>query len=157
VQLGINNPHAPFKQIDVLVVLEPRDVALIWLMTRRQGRRDMLVVRGHLRRPARCEFDYLDPASWSGKDALAHHTPAGWQKTNDGAYLLAAESIEAAAIVREILPIVQRMGTPLLRLSARRTVPHLEIHVASPWTAGVAGREAMQAVKEAGNLLLPQK
>jgi hypothetical protein len=156
VQMGMATARAPFKQIDILVMMEPRDVAILWFLTRRQGRRDTLILRGHLLRAARSEFDILDAKSWSGKDALAHLTPDTWQQTAFAGMLLAAENSAAAQAAQQLLPVVQRMGGQVVRFSARRTVPNLEIHVTAPWSGQVSSREAMQAFKEIAEALLPQ-
>jgi len=156
VQLGMSEPRSPFKHIDILVMLEPRDVVPLWLASRRGGRRDTLILRGDLRRAARDQFDVVDASSWSGKDCLKHHTPAGWeQETQDG--LLHAYVHEGAAqIVQEALPLAQKMGGRLLRLSVRQTVPHLEIHLLAPWKGDVAGKDSLAVFRQIGEMLQPK-
>lgn len=156
VQMGMNAPRPPFKHIDILVMLEPRDVVFFWLASRRGGRRDALVLRGDLRRAARCEFDVLDASSWSGKDALKHHTPAEWKQESHEGLLFAAEDEEAVEVAQQILPLAQKMGGRLVRLSARRTVPHLEIHLVAPWNGSVEGKDALAIFRQAGEMLLPK-
>src|SRR5512146_1262926 len=42
-ELKIRQAEAPFRSAEILVVLEPRDVAPYWLLARLRGRRDLLV------------------------------------------------------------------------------------------------------------------
>jgi len=154
VQLGMTDPRPPFKHIDILVMLEPRDVAVMWLASRRGGRRDALILRGNLRRPACCEFDVLDPSSWSGKDALKHHTPAEWARQTRDGLLFAAEGEAAVEVAQQILPLAQKMGGRLVRLSARSTVPHLEIHLLAPWNGSVDGKDSLAIYRQIGEMLL---
>src|SRR5574340_554342 len=49
VELKIQQAKAPFRQAEVLVVLEPRDVAPLWGLARLRGRRDLFIFRGSLR------------------------------------------------------------------------------------------------------------
>ena len=49
VHLQIENAREPFRRVEVLVVLEPRDVPPLWLLSRLRGRRDLLIVRTELR------------------------------------------------------------------------------------------------------------
>ncbi|MGI9100878.1 MAG: hypothetical protein ACR2IF_00405 [Terriglobales bacterium] len=65
VELKIPNAKPPFRDAEVLVVLEPRDVAPLWWVARLRGRRDLLVVRGALQRVPKSELDAADPRVWT--------------------------------------------------------------------------------------------
>src|SRR3972149_5386331 len=65
VDLGIAKARAPFRQAQLLLVLEPRDVPWFWIIAHARGRRDMLIVRGQLLSAPQYEFDLLAPGSWS--------------------------------------------------------------------------------------------
>src|SRR5919106_3023255 len=60
VVLKIERAREPFRQAEVVVVLEPRDVALLWAFARRRGRRDFVILRGWLRRAPRFELEAGD-------------------------------------------------------------------------------------------------
>ena len=49
VELKIAEAKAPFRSAEVLVVLEPRDVPLMWWWAHARGRRDLLIFRSQLR------------------------------------------------------------------------------------------------------------
>src|SRR5205823_3675379 len=51
VKLSIAKAHNPFRAIEILVVMEPRDVPPFWLHGHLNGRRDTLILRGQLRQP----------------------------------------------------------------------------------------------------------
>ena len=65
VELTIPSAKEPFRQAEVVVVLEPRDVPFLWWYDRVRGRRDLLIVRGQLRRTPGFEFEALDPRCWT--------------------------------------------------------------------------------------------
>jgi len=156
VDLGINAAREPFKSIEILVLQEPRDVVLLWWLAHRQGRRDMMIVRGHLRRHALVQFDLVDPKSPSGKQTLADVTPDNWERKEWAEGLvLAAESAEASSMAGQLLPYLGRVGPRLMRASVRRTVPHVEIHVTAPWGQERSAEDVFRAVKEIGQQLLP--
>jgi hypothetical protein len=155
IQLGLNGPRAPFKQVDILVILEPRDVAVRWLLAKRNRRSDTLILRAHLRRLPRGQFDILDASTWNGKDALAHHTPPEWAQSTLDAFLIASADAAGVALATQTLPIVKRMGSRLLRVSLRRTLPHVEIHLGAPWTGDISSEDVLNAFKEVGDLLMP--
>src|SRR5688500_10585716 len=66
--LKIARAEEPFREAEVVVVLEPRDVGLLWAWGRRRGRRDFVILRGWLRRPPIFELEAGDLTGWTGGD-----------------------------------------------------------------------------------------
>jgi hypothetical protein len=130
VQLDIVEPVEPFREATVLVVLQPRDVPLLWLVSRARGRRDVVIVRGNLRRAPTFDLEAADPAAWL--QASDSDEVAGWAEVEFGgsrastAGAVQPQSVEAA---RETWRRISGAGGVVWRLSIRRTVPHLEVHV----------------------------
>ena len=77
VEMVIRDGKAPFAGVTLVIFLEPRDVPWMWALGRSRGRRDTLIIRGVLRRAPEVELEALDPASWSGRDAL-RRVPPEW-------------------------------------------------------------------------------
>ena len=77
VELVIDQGKAQFTRAAVVIFLEPRDLPW-WPISRSRGRRDTLILRGTLRRAPKFELEIVDPASWSGRDALPR-IPREWQ------------------------------------------------------------------------------
>ena len=46
IELKIADAKPPFREAEVVVVLEPRDVPILWWFARLRGRRDLLMPRG---------------------------------------------------------------------------------------------------------------
>jgi hypothetical protein len=157
VTLGLNAANEPFKSAEVLFLMEPRDVIPLWLLAHFvRHRRDFMIVRGDLRRHARVEFNVLDEKSWSGKEALKNNTPREWTRTAlPGGLLLAAEGPDAANAARQMLAQMGPLATRVRRVSVRRTLPHLEVHMNVPWESGVSSTDVLTIIKNSGKLLLP--
>ena len=107
VEMVIRDGKAPFASATLVIFLEPRDMPWMWALGRSRGRRDTLIVRGVLRRRPAVEFEALDPASWSGRDALPARAPASWPSRRwghaaDGSRLRHAPRA-AAALTRSAL------------------------------------------------------
>src|SRR5512143_2260110 len=68
-ELKIQSAKEPFRQAEVVVVLEPRDVPFLWWYYRARGRRDLLIVRGQLRHTPGFEFEALDRRCWLAQAA----------------------------------------------------------------------------------------
>jgi len=135
IDLTLVKARAPFKSMQLLVVMEPRDVPWFWLIARAQGRRDMLIIRGQLLSAPSYEFDLLAPGSWSESQRAGGGEARQWtmepletlnfrapQQTRSLSRSLAVPLLQAA---QQVHPIVWRLST-------RRDDPHLELHVPLP-------------------------
>ncbi len=152
VELKIAKGKPPFRNAETLVVLEPRDVPLLWAFARAQGRRDLLIVRAQLESAPPFELEAFDPNGWT-----THHTERDVQKKNwtrlelgAGAALRAYYSGDAGArAAKPLIDLAARAGG-LVRLSLHRTVPNLEIHLKLPDLAAQSSRELFQRIRQIG-------
>lgn len=150
VQLDFVEPLEPFREVSVLVVLEPRDVPLIWLFTRARGRRDIVIFRMSLRRAPRIELEATDPAAWiKAGDA---EEAAGWPAAAfpEGVVATAALGSNAAdvAAARRAWEALGSVSDGVWRMSIRRTVPHLELHVRPPRDDRAAPERMVGAIRD---------
>ena len=129
VELVINEGKAQFAKVTVVIFLEPRDLPW-WPISRIRGRRDTLILRGNLRRSPGFELEIVDPASWSGRNALPR-IPREWQ-IRDGKLRIHHENAAALERAEVLLAAAQRAGLTVLRLSVRRTEPNFQLHIALP-------------------------
>ena len=141
VELTIVEPSAPLREATVVVVLEPRDVSVLWAFARSRGRRDFIIIRANLRRPPRFSADAGDPTGWTGR--LEDVADRGWRQTtwSDGvvAYLDGNADEE---LVRDGWRQLERVTAGVWRLTIQPVVPHLEAHVRPPDRASV-GADAL--------------
>jgi hypothetical protein len=56
-RLNVFQPMLPFKQVEVVYLLEPRENLLFWLFHRLQGRRDELILKISLPKPPKVEME----------------------------------------------------------------------------------------------------
>lgn len=126
VELVINEGKAALASAAVVIFMEPRDLPW-WPLSRMQGRRDTLIIRGVLRRTPSVELEALDPASWSGRDALPR-VPKEWPVRDLKRLKIFGEQKRAEAL----LALAERSGLEVRRLSLRRSEPNFQLHVALP-------------------------
>jgi hypothetical protein len=146
VEMTIREARPPFASVTVVVFLEPRD--LPW--GRLLRRRDTLIVRGMLRRAPEVEFEVLDPASWSGREA-APRVPPEWQARPAGAaggLVVHHSSAEGVTRAGTLLAAARDARLDAMRLAARRGEPHFQLHVPLPDT----GRPARGYFEAVSNL-----
>ena len=135
VELVIAKARQPFRRVELIVVLEPRDVPWFWLMSRAQGRRDMLIVRGQLATAPQFEFDLLSPGSWSERETVGRGAGKRWETESLSEARFCAPSA-TRPLSRQIAPAAleaARSVNPIVwRLSSRRESPQFELHVPLP-------------------------
>jgi hypothetical protein len=125
VELKIQNAKPPFRDAEVLVVLEPRDVAINWWLARLRGRRDLLVVRGALQRVPRLELEASDPKAWALGPPDPRIASSHWSSQT-----VARLTVHSPANFSSAAAVAQLAcadNYPPVRLSIRRTAPNLEI------------------------------
>jgi len=152
VEMVIRDGKAPFASVTMVVFLEPRDTPWMWALGRARGRRDTLIIRGVLRQVAQLEFEALDAASWSGREAI-RRVPTEWlvrQASETGDLVVHYGSAAALTLADALLAEAQRAGLDVKRLSIRRTEPHFQVHVSLPDQRQPARDffEAVQAIAE---------
>jgi len=135
VHLGIAKARSPFQQVDLLLVLEPRDVPWFWLLAHARGRRDMLIVRGQLASAPRYEFDLVAPGGWSERETLRRGEARPWEtELLDSQNFRAPQTTRALSrqVAPDLLSAARKMNPTVWRLSSRRESPQLELHVPLP-------------------------
>jgi len=150
VRLEIVDPRPPFREAEVVVVLEPRDVGLLWAWARARRRRDFLIVRARLERSPRFELVAADLRGWTGRDALRDVDPEAWTFADFGDPSIRAAHGPGAepATTRQLWDRLAGASGGVWRLSIRRTPPHLEIHLLPPDTAAVGAEGLIGTVAE---------
>lgn len=149
VVLKIAEAKEPFREAEVVVVLEPRDVALLWAWSRRRGRRDFIILRGWLRRAPRFELEAGDERGWTGSDRLKGIDPETWDRSEWDGVRVARSRDADPEVARRLWDELARASGGVWRLSVRRHHPHLEVHVLPPDRATSADR-LIGAFRETG-------
>ncbi|MGH2428939.1 MAG: hypothetical protein ACRDGV_08665 [Candidatus Limnocylindria bacterium] len=159
VELRIVQPETPFREAELLVVLEPRDLGALWALAHRRGRRDFLIVRTRLVRAPRFSADLADPASWTMGDVrrrwAGERADSSWSGTWDGTALEARH--DATAKLDDLRGWWGQLASAsggVWRVSISPTVPHLEIHLLPP-PHGVSSRRLMETVREVARQVAP--
>jgi hypothetical protein len=144
VQLNMVEPNEPFREVELVAVLEPRDIGLLWAMARARRRRDFVIFRGRLVRSPGFELEAGDLRGWTGQDGLRKLDPeawssADWDDPNVRVFHSPGADLDAA---RAAWRSLAEASGGMWRLSIRRTPPHLEVHALLP-TARSTGAEGL--------------
>jgi len=128
VELKIQNAKEPFRQAELVIVLEPRDVPFLWWYYHLRGRCDLLIVRAQLRDVSGAEFEAFDPSTWSARGVESKLRFRNWNPIPLASPPLVAYAAGNPPAAAELLESLVRAGCQPVRLAVRRSEPNLEIH-----------------------------
>jgi hypothetical protein len=158
VVLRIAEAHEPFREAEVVMVLQPRDIPLLWAFSRRRGRRDFLILRGWLRSAPDFEVEAGDARGWTGRDRLKRLDAEAWREASwseEHVRVLTSGDAEPTAARRAWEALAAASGG-VWRLSVRREHPHLEIHVLPPDLA-VPAERLVETFRDVGRSVMRPK
>lgn len=150
-ELGIQQAKNPFRRLDTLLVMAPRDVFWMQAIAAVQGRRDTLIFRAVLSTPPFIDLELADPKTWTGRTALGQASQRNWDRREyRGLELMAPRgSLDLAAST------LDRLGAPLeklspryARLSLRRSAPNFELHLPFPGHRTTNAVDYFEALRE---------
>lgn len=133
VELKMAKAKEPFRSAEVLVVMEPRDVPIMWLWGHLQGRRDLIIFRTQLRAAPSFDLEAHGSRVWSS--ALPREDMSNWSSLPVGAannMRVKYQGNVSPAQINDLISLASRDGVELMRLAVHRTVPNLELHFLLP-------------------------
>jgi len=121
----------PFSQVQLIAILEPREILLWWPIQRFLRRqRDQLVVQAQLRSSPRANLAVLDPGHPLGRTWRARAERRHWvvETTGDPSALLLAyppRSQTSAHLAQRLAALIADQPIPVWVLSVSQRLPHL--------------------------------
>lgn len=150
VELKIAKAKDPFRSAELLVVMEPRDVPMMWWWARTRGRRDLIILRGQLRAAPHFDLEARGRRAWAQTDLKGDGSPK-WIAVQGGvANSMSADyrgEISPFSINRLIVS-ASLDGLTLTRLAIRRAVPNLEVHFLLPKFDQVSAQRVFNSLRE---------
>jgi hypothetical protein len=153
VELSIADAKPPFRDATVMVVLEPRDVGLVWAWARSRGRRDFLIFRANLRRAPRFSLDAGDPRGWTGRLGEPDGDDAERRIDWPGATTAYATPGADEAAARLAWGRLAAAGDGVWRMTVQPVVPHLEVHLRPPANGRVSADRVIEPIRELAEAL----
>ncbi|MBI3914032.1 MAG: hypothetical protein HY327_07585 [Chloroflexi bacterium] len=150
VELKIAKGKEPFRTVDTLVVLEPRDVPFMWAYTRMRGRRDLLIVRAQLHTAPKFEMEAFSPRAWTTHSIQRDVKKKNWSSIPMSSTLQAFHSGGSGIQAKALIDRAAGANAQLVRLSIHRTVPNLEIHYQLPNVTRETARDLFTRVRQIG-------
>jgi hypothetical protein len=134
-ELVIAHAKKPFRRLETLLVLKPRDVFWMTIAAYFQGREDIVIFRAQLSTAPLVDLELVDPKTWSGRNTSQQVAQRKWQsKTYEGLQLMAPRGLLdlATTTIDGLAAPMHRLSSRYARFSLRRDAPNLELHVPFP-------------------------
>jgi hypothetical protein len=147
VHLQIEKAREPFRRVEVLIVLEPRDVPPLWLLSRLRGRRDLLIVRTELRSVPSQQVEILDRQAWSTVAIDKEVRQQQWQVVPSDNFPFRVYALPSLANTAQLMADAGGAGLPLVRIGVRRTNNSLEMQWLLPSQPESSARAVFEAVQ----------
>lgn len=128
-RVNVLHAAAPFRRLEITLLLENREVPLLWLLDYLRGRRDRLIIRATLRSPRRGEVEVKTETSFGIRvRKRRREQPWTWQEGPHG-LAVAYQGSGAQRQVAGLEPWLEIYGTHLRRFIWRKTDPHIQLQV----------------------------
>ena len=136
-ELVIAHARKPFRRLETLVVLKPRDIFWMTILAFFQGRNDIVIFRAQLSTAPITDLELVDPNTWSGRTALKIVSGRKWEsKPYKDMQLLAPQGLLdlATSTMDRLAAPMEKLSAQYARFSLRRDASqsNLEVHVPFP-------------------------
>lgn len=150
-EMVIAHAKRPFRRLETLLVLKPRDVFWMTIAAYFQGREDIVIFRAQLSTAPLVDLELVDSKTWSGRNALNQVSERRWEsKAYQGLQLMAPIGLldlATTTLDRLALPM-QKLSSRFARFSLRRDTPNLELHVPFPAYRTLDAKQYFEALRE---------
>ncbi|MGD2147517.1 MAG: hypothetical protein PVH41_12545 [Anaerolineae bacterium] len=129
-RVNVTRAEAPFRRLEVTLLLANRESPLLWLLDEVRKRRDRMIVRATLRSPRRGEV-CIRPGG------QPRHQDESWtSKEGPHGLSIAYRGHKASELVRSLSAWVEAYGAQLRRFNWGKQDPHIDLEL---WTKGLLG------------------
>jgi hypothetical protein len=154
VELKVQKVKKPFRQVEIFIVLEPRDVPFLWWFFRARGRRDLFIIRSHLTTPPGFELEAIDKKAWSTRAVMeqVRHKPWSWTEIPpQGESRISAYTQGPKGAATDLLSLATLPGSSLVRLAVHAAEPNLELQWRLTDLGNVSASQIFERVIEMAN------
>lgn len=140
-QVSVRKAQTPFKRVETTILLQPREILLLWIFNLLRGRTDYLVFKGTLRASPRGGVEVIKKRERLTRRVLKGLDEKTWtrQETASG-LVMACRGEKGQQQADAISHLVEELSPRLLRLSLSKKAPHLLVSLS---LAGIDEQSAL--------------
>lgn len=133
-QVTVRKVKHPFRRIEMMVLLESREVLLLWLLNHLRGQRDSLILKADLRTTPKSEVEIVPRRGRISKKILKAIEGEAWAKgeVEDTGLIVLRKGKEVAKLAEKLAPLLHEYAPHVLRLSLKKNSPHLLVNLSLP-------------------------
>jgi hypothetical protein len=140
-QLNVGKAQAPFKRIETTILLQPREILLLWIFNLLRGRADYLVFKATLRAWPRGEIEVVKKKGRLARRVLNELNEGDWTRQETaGGLVIACRGEKGQQQADATSHLVENLSPRLLRLSLSKKTPHLLVSLS---LAGIDEQSAL--------------
>ena len=126
-QVNVEKTKGPFKKVEMMVLLESREMLLFWIFNRLRGQRDLLVLKSDLRARPKTELEVIRKGARMAKKALKAIDDETWvrEEIEDGKLIMAHRGKARPGLSEKLTPLLREYTPYILTVSLRKSSPHL--------------------------------
>jgi hypothetical protein len=149
-QMNVKKAQSPFKRIETTVLLEPREILLLWIFNLLRGGADHLVFKSTLRASPRGEVEIVKKRGRLTRQVLKELDERAWtRQETPGGLVVAYQDKRGRRQADAISHLVEDLSPRLLRLSLSKKAPHLLVSLS---LAGLDEQSALLLFSSLQNL-----
>jgi len=149
-QVNVRKAQAPFKRLEATILLQPREMLLLWIFNLLRGGADYLVFKSTLRASPRGEVEVIKKRGRLARRVLKGLDERAWTRQETaGGLVIACWGKQGQQQVDAISHLVEDLSPRLLRLSLSKKAPHLLVSLS---LAGLDDQSALLLLSSLQNL-----
>lgn len=149
-QVAIKGAKHPFKWIEMTVLLESREMHLVWLFNHLRGRRDLMLLKADLRTGPKTEVEIVPKKGRITRKILNAIEEENWARGEiEGTNLMVLrKGKDMAGWAERLAPLLREHAHYVLRISLRKRSPHLLANFSLSGLERVPAEETFGLLKE---------
>ncbi len=146
-RVDVQGALGPFKKVGMMVLLEAREMLLLWIINRLRGQRDIVVIKGDLRLKPKNDLE-LARRGWRAGRAMKALEKEGWTTDSLNSMFIALKRGKDTGIVSRLTSALSEEAPRLVRLSLRKRSPHLVANFRLPGLGEMAAESLFHFLEE---------
>ncbi|HZD55254.1 MAG TPA: hypothetical protein VE136_00915 [Anaerolineales bacterium] len=148
-RLVVGNAEAPFRRIEVVFLLESREILPLWLLNRVRNKQDEMILKAGLRSAPTDQMELSRGEDHQIRAMIARSGAQSFEQLPaQKGFLLAHRGGKNSELVGRLTAFLERYSDAILRISVQRQKPNLMIRVDLPALREGSAEEFFDALHE---------
>ncbi len=130
-RLMVGEAEYPFRQVEVLFLLESREILPLWIFNRLRGKRDELILKASLRVSPKQEVEVSRKGGRRFKGLVSDEQKRPYKRVPAlGGFDIVRRGRKDSGMIERLAAFLDQHGAAVRQISLQRKAPHLVLRVA---------------------------